>query len=71
MGAVKESKAACLGDYRNVGACRGCLLEQPCIDLTLEADGYYDELAYREEVLRDEAAGPTSFVYPVRKGTGR
>lgn len=65
MGAVKESKAACLGDYRNVEACRGCILEQPCIDLTLEADGYYDELAYREEVLR-EAASPASSLHDLQ-----
>lgn len=40
----------CYGQYVNEqGKCSGCSLALLCIDATIAADGYYDELARREE----------------------
>lgn len=42
----------CYGQYENQqGKCGGCPLALLCIDATIAADGYYDELAKREEEL--------------------
>lgn len=48
----------CLGQYVNEeGKCGGCPVALLCIDMTIAADGYYDELARREEELWDTVEG--------------
>lgn len=40
---------ACLGQYQvEQGQCSGCSLALLCIDVTIAADGYYDNLADRQ-----------------------
>lgn len=54
----------CYGQYENEqGKCGGCPLALLCIDATIAADGYYDELArknkeeaWAEETLLMDAA---------------
>ena len=41
----------CFGAYENGEECASCLLAILCIDATIAADGYFDELARREEEL--------------------
>lgn len=45
----------CYGQYENQqGKCSGCSLALLCIDATIAADGYYDELARREEEIWEQ-----------------
>lgn len=39
----------CFGAYGNGDGCDGCPLVPLCIDATIQADAYYDELARKEE----------------------
>lgn len=41
----------CLGNYQPGGQCDVCPLAFQCIDVAIEADGYYDQLAEKEEAL--------------------
>ena len=41
----------CLGQYQPEGECLHCTLALLCIDVAIEADGYYDRLAEQEEEL--------------------
>lgn len=45
----------CYGQYENLqGKCGGCPLALLCIDATIAADGYFDELAERTRLLEEE-----------------
>ena len=45
----------CYGQYENErGKCSNCILALLCIDATIAADGYYDELARREQEIEWE-----------------
>lgn len=49
-----QSKRECYGQYVNEqGRCGRCQLALLCIDATIAADGYYDELARKEEEMKD------------------
>ena len=53
----------CFGSYQPESRCDSCQAIHQCIDLTIELDGYYDELAEREEAtwqLLEEGAACAS-----------
>ena len=43
--------SSCFANYQPSPRCDSCHAIYQCIDATIEADGYYDELAEREEAL--------------------
>lgn len=47
-------KKNCLGDYQPEGPCLECVLALWCIEVTIKADGHYDELARREKELWEQ-----------------
>lgn len=44
----------CFGSYEGQGSCGGCPAVLLCIDATIAADGYFDELAERTRLLEEE-----------------
>ena len=46
---TKRPGPECFAEYQGDDHCDICPIILVCIDATLEADGYYDELAEREE----------------------
>ncbi len=40
----------CFSAYANEGECGSCLLSLVCIEATIQNDGYYDELAEKEDI---------------------
>ena len=41
---------SCFGAYKCITECDLCPLVHPCIEATIENDGYYDQLALEEEL---------------------
>lgn len=41
----------CFANYQPSDICDACHAVYQCIDATIESDGYYDQLAEREEAL--------------------
>lgn len=48
-----EIKKICFGAYENEGKCESCPLALICIERTIAADGYYDQLAKEERWMEE------------------
>lgn len=44
---------SCYGDFKNEGQCDTCPLVFSCIEVTIDIDNYYDELADRQLIIEE------------------
>ena len=50
--------SSCLGQYEGKDGCDVCPVVLLCIDVTMDADGYFDELADRQAEIESMEADP-------------